>query len=128
MVIARGRCRLNQKHVPAAHVLLDHHVTLTVWERADRGLAERGADVFANPLGQLAIGRAAEDLHFWLEREHGALNCRAGPGLAMIKTCGGGRLSRLLPVSMNADAIRIERPSTHSRILAHPRWDALTYA
>src|SRR5260370_16757801 len=101
---------LNQKNVAAAHVLLDFHVSLTVRERADGGLAERGADVFANPLGQLAIGRAAEDLHFWLEREHGALNCRAGPGLPMIKTCAGGPPSRFLPIPLHPNPLPIAPP------------------
>src|SRR4029077_16219582 len=96
MLIARRRCRLNQKNVPGSIVLLDHHVSLAVGERADRGLAERDADIFANALGQLAIGSAAKNLHFWLKREHEGLNCRARSWLAMNKTCQTGGLSRMV--------------------------------
>ena len=74
MLVARRRRRLNEKNVTAANVLLDSHVGLAVRERADRGLTKRDADVFADALGQLAVGCAAEDFHFWLEREHEGLN------------------------------------------------------
>ena len=46
----------------------------------------------------------------------------------MIKTCEKGGLSRLVPASVNADVIRIERPATNSRIFAHTRWDILPAA
>ena len=74
MLVARRRCRLNEKNVAATNILLDHHVSLAVGERADCGPAERDADVFANALGQFAVGGAAKDLHFWLKREHEGLN------------------------------------------------------
>src|SRR6202048_504318 len=128
MLVAGRRCWLDEKNVPAPNILLDHHVSFTVGERADCGLAKRNTDIFADTLGQLAVGRAAKDFHFWLEREHGALNWRARSRLAMIKTCGKGGLSRLVPTSMNAEAIRIERPATNSRIFAHTRWDILPAA
>src|SRR5881227_514783 len=31
----------------------------------------------------------------------------------------------MVPASMNADAIRTERPATNSRLFAHTRWDAI---
>src|SRR5437588_12095183 len=31
----------------------------------------------------------------------------------------------MVPVSMNADVIRTERPATNSRLFAHTRWDAV---
>src|SRR6202163_461375 len=37
-------------------------------------------------------------------------------------------LSRKVPASMNADAIRTERPATNSRLFAHTRWDAVPAA
>src|SRR5438046_9304579 len=74
MLVARRRCRLNEKNVAATNILLDHHVRLAIGERANRGLAKRDADIFANALGQLAIGGAAKDLHFWLKCEHEGLN------------------------------------------------------
>src|SRR5205085_10186371 len=83
MLVARRRSPLNQKNITAAHVLLDSHVGLAVRKRADRGLPERKSDVFANALGQLAVGCAAEDFHFWLTRKHEGLNCRARCWLAM---------------------------------------------
>src|SRR5215471_5205719 len=43
----------------------------------------------------------------------------------MIKTCGKGTLPRLVPTPVNTDVIRIERPTTNSRIFAHTRWDVL---
>ncbi len=46
----------------------------------------------------------------------------------MIKTCGKATLPRLVPTSVNTDAIRIERPATNSRIFAHTRWDVLPAA
>src|ERR1700730_278771 len=106
MLVARRRGRLNQKNVATADVLLDHHIGFTVRKRTDRRLAKRYADVFADSLGQFAIGRATEDFHFRLASKHEGLNCRAPSLLAMIKTCQKRTLSRLVPASMNADAIR----------------------
>src|SRR5205814_1997706 len=34
----------------------------------------------------------------------------------------------MVPVSMNTDVIRTERPATNSRIFAHTRWDAIPVA
>src|SRR6266700_1674185 len=85
MLVTRWRCRLDQKNVAPTDVLLDFYVSLTVGERTDRRLAKGHADVFADSLGQLTIGRAADDLHFWRMSEHEGLNCRALSCLAMIK-------------------------------------------
>src|SRR6266446_9770113 len=93
MLVARRRCRLNEKNVAATNILLDHHVRLAIGERANRGLAERDPDTFANALGQLAIGGAAKNLHFWLKREHEGLNCRARSWLAMNNLPEGNSLA-----------------------------------
>jgi len=39
-------------------------------ERAESLPARGDADVFANPLGQISVGRAGEDFQFWLKRKH----------------------------------------------------------
>src|SRR5437588_12735531 len=122
MLVARRGSRLNQKNITAAHVLLDSHVGLAVRKRADRGLPERKSDVFANALGQLAVGCAAENFHFWLTRKHEGLNCRALCWLAMIKTCGESGLSRLVP-AFHERGRYSHRPACHQ--LAHLRAYAL---
>ena len=71
MLIGGRASWLNDEDVASANIFLDPHVSLAVRECADGSLPQRHADVIADPLSQLAVGRAAEDLHFWLEREHG---------------------------------------------------------
>jgi hypothetical protein len=61
---------LNDEYVMPANVFLDPHVGLAVWERTDRRLTQRDADIFANPFGQIAIGRAAKNFEFWLKGKH----------------------------------------------------------
>ena len=70
MLVRRRACRLNDENIPAANVLLDLDVSFAVRKRADRRLTKRRADALTNPLRQLPIGGAAEDLHFGLERKH----------------------------------------------------------
>ena len=70
MLIGRRTGRLNDENIVAADVFLDPDVSLAIGKRADRRLTERHTNVFANPLGQLAVGRAAENLQFWLKRKH----------------------------------------------------------
>ena len=70
MLISRRTGRLNNENIVAANVFLDPDVSLTIRKRADRGLTERHPNVFANPLGQIAVGGAAENLQFWLKRKH----------------------------------------------------------
>src|SRR5256886_3863003 len=61
-VLVSGRAgRLNDENIVAPNVFLDLDVSLAIWERADCCLTEWHSDVFANALGQLAVGRAAED-------------------------------------------------------------------
>ena len=74
MLISRRTGRLNNENIVSPNVFLDPDVSLAIWKRADRRLTERNADVLANPLGQLAVGRAAENLQFWLKRKHRAAN------------------------------------------------------
>src|SRR5262249_59194304 len=97
MLVRRRRGRLNQENIAATHVLLDLHVSLAVGKRADCRLTERDSDIFADALGQLAVGRAAENLHLWLKREHGGVRGRAGLTMAMIKTCRKRTPPPLLP-------------------------------
>ena len=61
MLIGRRTCRLNDEDVVSANVLFDFHVSLTIRKRADDRLTQRDTDVFANPLRQIAVGRAGED-------------------------------------------------------------------
>ena len=70
MLVGRRAGRLNNENVVAPDIFLDSDVSLGIWERADRRLAKRDTDVFANTLRQLAIGRSAKDLQFWLEGKH----------------------------------------------------------
>ena len=56
MIICWRTGRLNDENIATANVLLDFDVGLAVRERADRGLAQRHANVIADTLGQLAIG------------------------------------------------------------------------
>ena len=70
MLIGRGRGGLNDENIAAANVLIDLDVGLSVGKRADGRLSQRSADVVANPLRQLAVGGAAEDLHLGLKRKH----------------------------------------------------------
>ena len=70
MLVRRRAGRLNNENVVAPNIFLDPDVSLGIGKRADRGLAKRDADVFADTLRELAIGRAAKDLQFWLESKH----------------------------------------------------------
>jgi hypothetical protein len=72
MFIGRRTRRLNNENVVASDVFLDPDVSFPVGEGADRRLTEGHTNVFANPLGQLPVGRAGENLQFWLKRKHGA--------------------------------------------------------
>ena len=70
MIVCWRTRGLDDKNIATANVLLDFDVSLAVRECADGGLAQRYPNVIANALSQLAIGSAAEHLHFRLEREH----------------------------------------------------------
>src|SRR5712691_795951 len=70
MLVGRRAGGLNNENIVAPNIFFDSDVSLGIWERADRRLAKRDADVFADTLGQLAIGRAAKYLQFWLEGKH----------------------------------------------------------
>ena len=70
MLIGRRRGGLNNKNITPANVLLDLNVSLAVGKRADGRLSQRGPDVVANPVRQLAISGAAEDFHLGLKRKH----------------------------------------------------------
>jgi len=72
MLVSGWTGRLNDENVVTPDVFFDPDVCLAIGKRADCCLTERYADVFANPLGQVAVGGAAENLQFWLEREHEA--------------------------------------------------------
>ena len=61
MLVGRGTSGLNDEHIVPANVLLDPYIGLAIWKRADRRLPKRDAHVFANPVGQIAIGRAAKN-------------------------------------------------------------------
>src|SRR5207247_9035590 len=77
MLVSRRTGRLNNEHIVASNVLFDPDVGLAIGKRADRRLTERDADVSANALCKAAVGGAAENFQFWLEREHGAVNLGA---------------------------------------------------
>src|SRR5438876_10292066 len=68
--VSRRAGRLNDENIMAANVFLDLDVRLAIGKRTDCCLTEWYPDVFANALGQLAVGGAAENLQFWLERKH----------------------------------------------------------
>ena len=56
MIVGWGTGGLNDENITPANVLLDSDVGLAVRECAERGLAQRDANVIADALGQLAIG------------------------------------------------------------------------
>ena len=56
MIVGWGTGGLNDEDITPANVLLDSDVGLAVRECAERGLAQRDANVIADALGQLAIG------------------------------------------------------------------------
>jgi hypothetical protein len=57
-----------------AYVFVNFYVSLAVGKRADRRPAQWRSHVFANAFGQIAVGGAAKNFQFRLEREHGAVN------------------------------------------------------
>jgi len=77
MLICRRTSRLNDEDIVPPNVFLNLYVRLAIGKRADRRLTERDADVSANALCKAAVGGAAENFQFWLEREHGAVNLGA---------------------------------------------------
>ena len=77
MLICRRTSRLNDEDIVPPNVFLNLYVRLAIGKRADRRLTERDADVSANALCKAAVGGAAENFQFWLEREHGAANLGA---------------------------------------------------
>lgn len=74
MLVGGGASRLNDKNIVAPDVFLDPYVRLTIRERANGGLTQRRAHVFADALRKVAIGGAAKNFQFWLKREHRAAN------------------------------------------------------
>jgi len=64
VLVARRTGRLDDEDVAAAHVVVDLHERLAVGKGGDRGVAERAAEIGGDVEGQLAVGRAAEDLDF----------------------------------------------------------------
>src|SRR6266849_8427820 len=77
MLVSGWAGRLNDENIVAPDVFLDPHVSLAIGKRADCCLTKWHTDVFANALGQLAIGGAAENLQFRLKCKHGAANLGA---------------------------------------------------
>src|ERR1700704_1969790 len=76
------------------------------------------------------FAEAVKTFHFWLKREHpeGAVQKRNGnlknlPGVVFLANSFHSRFS-----PMNVEAIRIQRPSTNSKLFAHTRWDAVPAA
>jgi hypothetical protein len=57
-----------------SNVFVDFYVSLAVRKRADCRPAQWHSHVFANAFGQIAVGGAAKNFQFRLEREHGAAN------------------------------------------------------
>ena len=99
MLIGRRTGRLNNEHIVPPNVFLNLYVRLAIGKRADRRLTERDADVSANALCKAAVGGAAENFQFWLEREHGAANLGAREWLwQSSKTCQQSFLSRIICV------------------------------
>ena len=76
--------------------------------RAGSGIRE----CFFEPLQRKNIGRGA------LQKQNG--NPKNLPGVVFLANSFYSRFS-----AMNAEAIRIERPSTNSKLFAHTRWDAV---
>src|SRR5215216_459223 len=72
MLVGRRAGRLDDENVVAPDVFLDPHIRLAIGKRTDCRPTERYADIFANALRQVAVGRAAENFQFWLERKHEA--------------------------------------------------------
>src|SRR5438477_11875332 len=131
MLIGRRRSRLNEKDVAAPDILLDSHIGFTVRKGADRRLAKGHADVAANALGQLAVGRAAKNFHLRLKREHRAATLGARKRPWQVENLPAMRSLpnySLLDIAMNTDPIHVERPATNSKFFAHTRWDALPAA
>ena len=70
VLIGRRAGRLDNENIAAANVLVDLDVSFAVGKRADRGLAKRSADKIADPLRELAVGGAGENLELRLESKH----------------------------------------------------------
>ena len=70
VLIRRRTGRLDDEDIAAADVLVDLDVGLAVGERADRRLAKRRADEIADPLREVAVGGARENLELRLESKH----------------------------------------------------------
>ena len=63
MMVRRGAGGLHHEHILPAHVLLDFHERLAVWEGLDSRFAQLDANVGADGLSQGLIGTAAKNLH-----------------------------------------------------------------
>src|SRR5712692_5187721 len=66
VLISRRASRLDNEDVAPTNIFLDSDISFAVRKRANGRLPERHAEVFADALGQFAVGRAAKDFHFWL--------------------------------------------------------------
>ena len=62
VLVDRRAGRLDDVHVPAAHVLVDADGDLAVGEVVERDLAERVAEAVGDLVGEGEVGPAAEDL------------------------------------------------------------------
>ena len=62
-MIGRGRGRLDDENIFAAHVLLNLYKRFAIGKRGDGALAKFAADGFANGVGEWLIGGAAKNFH-----------------------------------------------------------------
>ena len=61
VLVHRRASRLDDEHVAAANVFIDFAGNFAVGKIADRNLAQRQAEIFANPPREIGIRPAAED-------------------------------------------------------------------
>src|ERR1041384_4667469 len=80
MLISGRASWLDDEYITATDVFIDLDVSFTIRKRADRGLSKWDPNSVADPLSKVAVGGAAENLHFGLmmgKHDGGALSCRS---------------------------------------------------